>query len=85
MRLMSEVIEERRILERVRVLLQLHVGRLKVLVRALVLPAERAVLPDVGPAAATIGLRRTFLEGECLPGRIRFRRASVRRAGDTGR
>ena len=49
-----------------RYLQELLVGGVEVLVLALVLPAEEAALPDVGPAVAAAALRGAPLEGEPL-------------------
>ena len=56
---------------------ELPVGRVEVLVLALVLPAEEALLPDVGPALAAGRLRRAALEGEPLALRVGGDRVGV--------
>ena len=62
--------QQRRVLQGLAVLEELLVGRVEVLVLALVLPGEVAPLPDVGPAVAAAVLRRALLEGERLPGGV---------------
>jgi hypothetical protein len=54
--------QERRILERERVALQLIDGVVEAATAALVLPAEAAALPDIRPALAAGGLADAFLE-----------------------
>jgi hypothetical protein len=62
--------EERRVLERLAVVVQLAVGCGQVLTLALVLPGEVAALPDVGEAIAATELLGTLLEGIPLPSRV---------------
>jgi hypothetical protein len=54
--------EERWILERVLVVDELAVGSLAVLALALVLPGEKALLPDVGEAVTAVELLGALLE-----------------------
>ena len=60
--------QERRVLQRVLVAEELAVGGFERDAEALVLPAEAAAPPDVGPAAAAGGLARALLEGEAVVG-----------------
>ena len=62
--------QQRRVLQRDRVVQQLGVGGVEVLVLALVLPGEGALAPDVGPALAAAGLGGALLEGEPVAGRV---------------
>ena len=55
--------EQRRVLQRLSVLQKLLVGGLKVLVLALVLPAEVVALPDIGKAVAAVLLLGALLKG----------------------
>ena len=59
--------QERRVLQDFAVLEELLVGGVEVLVLALVLPGEEALLPDVGPALAAALLARPILEGKACP------------------
>ena len=58
--------QQRRILQRDGVLLQLKIGGFQVLALALVLPAETAALPHIGPAFPAAQLGRAFLEAIAL-------------------
>ena len=62
--------QQRRIVQRQRVLLQLPQRRAQVLVFALVFPGETVPPPHIGPALAAARLSRPFLEGEPLAVRI---------------
>ena len=78
--------ERGRVLEVLAVVEQLAVGGGEVGVRALVLPAEAAAPPDIGPAlAAGAGALRAGLEAIRLAAGGRPRWASARRAGGRGR
>jgi len=55
--------EQGRVVERLPVAQELVVGGFQVLVLALVLPGEVALLPDVGPALAAAVFGRPLLEG----------------------
>ena len=55
--------QQRRVVERALIELELLQRRAEVLALALVLPGEAAALPHVGPAVAAAGLRRALLEG----------------------
>ena len=65
---------ERRVLKCLGIAQELLVGGVEVLVLALVLPAEEALLPDVGKAVAAGVLLRAALEGEGLAGRVHLYR-----------
>ena len=77
--------QQRRVLQVFAVEQQLGVGRLQVLVLALVLPAEVAAHPDVGPAVAALGLLDALLEGVPLALRVGLGRLGLVRAVRTGR
>ena len=64
--------EQRRVLERLAIGQELAVGGVEVLVLPLVLPAEAALLPDVGPAVLATDLLDATLEAERLPSRVRL-------------
>ena len=66
--------QQRRVVQRQRVLPQLPEGGVQVGVRAFVLPAEMAALPHVGPAAAARVLFRAALEAVALAGGVGFDR-----------
>jgi hypothetical protein len=69
--------EERRVLERVSVPLQLEVRGLEVLALALVLPGEEALLPDVGEAITSVELLGALLEGVPGAGRVGIGRGGL--------
>ena len=62
--------EQRRVLQGLAVALELLVGGPQVAVLALVLPAELALEPDVGPALLAVGRVDPPLEGVPAPGRV---------------
>jgi len=66
--------EQRRVLQRERVLPELIEGGVEVRVPALVLPREAVALPHVSPAVATGILARAALEAVALAGGIRLGR-----------
>jgi len=63
--------QQRRVVERLAVVVELPAGRLQVLALALVLPREVAALPDVGEAATAVELLGPFSKGVGLPRRVR--------------
>ena len=77
--------QQGRVVQGVAVAQELVVGGVQVLVLALVLPAEEALLPDVGEAVAAAVLGRALLEAERLARWGRPRRAWGGRGGGTGR
>ena len=77
--------QERRVLQRQRVALQLVERLVEVLAAALVLPAEAAALPDVRPALAAGGLGRALLEAVPLAFGVGVGGRSARPAARTGR
>ena len=64
--------QQGRILQRLAVVEQLAIGGRQVAARPLVLPAEVAPLPDVGPALAAARPRRPRLERVAPPRRVRL-------------
>ena len=64
--------EYRRIFQGERILLQLTKCGFQILPLTLVLPAEVAALPNVGPTLAAGCFRRTALKAVAFPGRIGF-------------
>ena len=66
--------QERWILERVLVIDELAVGGLAILVLALVLPGEEALLPDVREAVTAVELLGALLERVPRAGRVGIRR-----------
>ena len=64
--------QQRRVLQRQRVLPELSEGGVQIGALALVLPSEVMALPDVGPAVAAGLLARAALEAVTLAGRVGF-------------
>jgi hypothetical protein len=56
--------QQRRVIQRNCILLELGESLVEILALALVFPGEAALAPDINPALAARGLGRTFLEGE---------------------
>lgn len=66
--------QQRRVVERVGIALELRIGLDEVLLRPLVFPGEAALLPDIGIAAGAAELQRRFLEGVFGSVRVDLRR-----------
>jgi hypothetical protein len=73
--------EEGRVLQRLPVEEELVVGLAEVGPRLLVLPAEEALFPHVGPALTGVVLVRPLLEGEALCGLVHFGGGGVAHEG----
>ena len=69
--------QKRRILQHVRVLLELQIRGVQVLSRPLVFPGERTLLPDIGPAVPADRRRAALLEGVGIAVRVRLRRRQL--------
>ena len=69
--------QERRVLQRFSVLEELLIRLLQVSIGSLVLPAEEALLPDVGKPLAAGGLLNRLLEGKRLSRRIKVSGATM--------
>jgi len=66
--------KQRRVFKRFPVQQELRIGRLQILVFALVFPAEKPLLPNIGPSFRAALFTGSFFEGEPVPRRVRFSR-----------